>query len=163
MFNNSFENMQNLLATFTRSAGAATRVWSLVDSFPDINDEAGAGSVQQWLPASASVGPKVELRDVVFAYQMRDEVRVLQGLDVSIAPSEVGALVGPSGGGKSTIIHLLLRFYDPHEGQVMLDSRDLRSLRLQDVRRKTGLVSQETQLFAESILYNLAYGLHDCD
>lgn len=163
MFNNSFENMQNLLATFTRSAGAATRVWSLVDSFPDINDQAGAGSVQQWLPASASVGPKVELRDVVFAYQMREEVRVLQGLDVSIAPSEVGALVGPSGGGKSTVIHLLLRFYDPHEGQVMLDSRDLRSLRLQDVRRKTGLVSQETQLFAESILYNLAYGLHDCD
>src|SRR5205814_1330053 len=119
----------------------------------------------------------VELRNVSFAYPSiagvspvpdgsrhgrvaratKDPV-VLHDLNLTIKPGQTVALCGPSGSGKSTILNLLLRFYDPVEGQVLLDGRDLRSVRRDSFRSRFALVQQETFLFNDSILDNIRYG-----
>jgi ABC-type multidrug transport system fused ATPase/permease subunit len=76
-----------------------------------------------------------------------------------VAPGQVCALVGRSGGGKSTIVHLLMRFYDPTAGRILLDGWDLRSLNLRSVHRHMGVVAQDTQMFATSIEENITYGV----
>ena len=85
-------------------------------------------------------------------------VQVLSGMSFEVAAGSVCALVGKSGGGKSTMIHLLLRFYDPHEGCVRVGGVDLKRLHLPSVHERIGVVSQETQLFNSTIAENIAYG-----
>ena len=82
----------------------------------------------------------------------------LDGIDLDIAPGESVALVGPSGGGKTTLVNLIPRFYTPTEGRVLLDGRDLAEIRLADLRRQIALVSQEIVLFNDTIAANIAYG-----
>lgn len=84
---------------------------------------------------------------------------MLDGINLHVAPGQVCALVGRSGGGKSTIVHLLMRFYDPTGGRVLLDGWDLRSLNLRSVHRHMGVVAQDTQMFATSIEENITYGV----
>jgi ABC-type multidrug transport system fused ATPase/permease subunit len=98
----------------------------------------------------------MELRDVTFAYPGNPPV--LHGINLLIRPGQTVALCGPSGSGKSTVLNLLLRFYDPTEGQVILDGRDLRSIRKDSFRRRCALVQQETFLFNDSILDNIRFG-----
>jgi len=110
------------------------------------------------------VNPKTvqgELRfdKVNFHYQMRPDNNVLQDVDLVIEPGSVCALVGKSGGGKSTIVHLFMRFYDPTTGRVLLDGRDITELNLKSLHDHMGLVSQDTQLFANSVEENIAYGV----
>jgi len=102
-----------------------------------------------------SVRGDVELRDVWFAY---DDKPVLQGIDLRVAAGQTVALVGPSGGGKSTTIDLLMRFHDPSRGAVLIDGQDLRELRLADYRAHTAVVSQQAFLFNTTIRENIAYG-----
>jgi ATP-binding cassette subfamily B protein len=83
---------------------------------------------------------------------------VLRGLDLDLAQGEVVALVGPSGGGKSTVASLLLRFYDPEAGYVSVDGRDLKTVSPRSLREQVGIVSQEPVLFATSIEENIRYG-----
>ena len=99
------------------------------------------------------------MEDVVFKYQMRPNQPVLTGVSLSINQGQVCALVGRSGGGKSTIVHLLMRFYDPSQGAILLDGVDLRQLHLQSVHAHMGLVAQDTQLWATSIEDNITYGM----
>ena len=127
--------LNNMLNAFTRAAGAAERVLSLVDLEPDIGSSGGAhadGAVDTW-----SVG----FEKVTFRYQMRENV-VLDGMSFSVDAGSVCALVGASGGGKSTVIHLLLRFYDPRAGKITLGDVDLRELDLRSVHRHVGFVAQ---------------------
>jgi len=86
---------------------------------------------------------------------------VLREVSIRIDPGTTVALVGPSGGGKSTVLNLLLRFYDPTSGAVTIDGRDLRSIRRESLRRHMALVQQETFLFNDSILDNVRYGQPD--
>lgn len=97
------------------------------------------------------------MEDVHFAYQMRPNQKVLEGINLTINKGEVCALVGKSGGGKSTLVHLMMRFYDPKQGRITLDGKDLTTLNLRSVHRHCGLVAQDTQLFACSIRDNIAY------
>ena len=97
----------------------------------------------------------VELRDVWFAY---DEKPVLCGLNLSVRAGQMVAFVGPSGGGKSTTMDLLLRFHDPDRGAVLVDGQDLTTLRLADFRAHTAVVSQQAFLFNTTIRENIAYG-----
>jgi ABC-type multidrug transport system fused ATPase/permease subunit len=97
----------------------------------------------------------VEMRDVWFAY---DETPVLRGVSLRAQAGQTVALVGPSGGGKSTTMDLLLRFHDPQQGQILVDGRDLRQLRLADFRAHTAVVSQQPFLFNTTIRENIAYG-----
>ena len=102
-----------------------------------------------------------EFRQVHFRYQMRPLQTVLDGMSFRIPEGTVCALVGRSGGGKSTMIHLMLRFYDPTEGSIAIGGVDLRDLHLPSVHRRIGVVSQETQLFNATIRENIAYGAPD--
>jgi ABC-type multidrug transport system fused ATPase/permease subunit len=151
IFNGSFRALQSLLASFTRAAGSAQRVLSLMDAIPDIPKEGG-------LCPSTPLRGDVALHDVSFAYQMRAHAPVLRSVALSVRAGSVCALVGRSGGGKSTLCHLLLRLYDPSSGHITLDGIDLRQLDLRWVHRQTGCVAQDTQLFAHSIRENIAYG-----
>lgn len=103
----------------------------------------------------------VELRDVSFSYPARPEHPVFDCLSLRLQVGTVTALVGRSGSGKSTVISLLQRFYDPDSGQVMLDGVDLRLLKLNWLRAHIGLVSQEPALFTGTIRENLLYGKKD--
>eukprot|EP01041_Mallomonas_annulata_P009444 gene9444-19619_t len=135
MLNNAYKGLLDILTSFTRAGAAAQRVFALMDSLPDIDLDEGE-------PVNEVQG-SLELENV------------LQNVSLSIPAGSTCALVGRSGGGKSTIVNLLLRFYDPHEGLVRLDGRDMRELRLRDVRKYFGVVQQNTELFGGSIEDNI--------
>jgi ATP-binding cassette subfamily B protein/subfamily B ATP-binding cassette protein MsbA len=102
---------------------------------------------------------EISLRNVSFSYDGIDTV--VKNVNLSIGFGERVAIVGPNGGGKSTLINLICRFYDPTGGDVLLDGVPLTDLALHDVRRRIALVTQQTELFNESILYNIRYGRWD--
>ncbi len=106
-----------------------------------------------------SIGGAMALEDVTFAYD--DGPPVLDGASVEIRAGETTAFVGPTGSGKTTMVKLLLRFYDPSAGRVRLDGIDIRTLRVRDVRRSIALVSQDVFLFHGTVRENIAYGRAD--
>ena len=106
----------------------------------------------------SSVVGEIQLHNVSFAYPMRSEHNVYNGLDLTIEAGSTVALVGPSGCGKSTAVQLIERFYDPDAGAVLLDGVDLKTLRVSWLRQQIGLVSQEPVLFSGSISDNIKYG-----
>lgn len=131
---------------------AAGRVFEIVDRTSEIGDCAAP------LPVSGVTGG-IRLRDVWYEYE--PGVAVLQGIDLDVRAGETIAIVGPSGGGKSTLVDLLPRFFDPTRGTVELDGRDLREYKLDDLRRLFGIVTQETMLFHDTIRANIGYGRPD--
>ena len=117
----------------------------------------------------------IKLENVCFAYQSlicfsffadvrtgRPNNKVLKGVNLTIRKGSVVALVGKSGGGKSTLVHLLMRFYDPTSGTISVDGKDLRTLNLKSLRKHMGFVAQETQLFDQNIGDNIACTLCCC-
>jgi len=153
MMNNAFISLGNVFNDLIRSSSAAERVISLIDARPEVDPDEGA-AVQR----DEMIG-QLQLRGVQFRYKTRPERVVLKGIDLDMAPGTVTALVGKSGGGKSTLVHLLMRFYEPTAGSLVLDGIDMRTLSSRSVRALCGFVAQDTQLFAKSIEENLAYGL----
>jgi ATP-binding cassette subfamily B (MDR/TAP) protein 1 len=101
---------------------------------------------------------KIEFRDVWFRYPTRKEQWIFKGLNLTINPNESMAVVGESGSGKSTFVNLLLRFYDPDMGEVLVDDVNIKNYDLQEYRRKLGLVMQEPTLFNYTIKENILYG-----
>ena len=104
------------------------------------------------------VSADIALSNVTFNYPTRPKVPVLQGLSVSVKASQTLALVGASGSGKSTVVSLIERFYNPLSGHITLDNIDLRSLNIRWLRSQIGIVSQEPVLFDASIADNIRYG-----
>ncbi|RLN71186.1 hypothetical protein BBJ29_009889 [Phytophthora kernoviae] len=102
---------------------------------------------------------KIEFKNILFRYPTRPEVTVLRNYNLTIEAGQTVAFCGPSGGGKSTCISLLERFYDPIDGQVLLDGVDTREINLNWLRSQIGLVGQEPTLFIGTIAENIAYGL----
>jgi len=152
MMNNAYQNLQGLVTSFTRSAAGAEKIFSLWESDPDIDPK--QGSEITW-----DVRGELELRNVKFFYQMRPDNVVLDDFNLVIPAGNTVALVGRSGGGKSTIINLLLRFYDARGGKLLIDGNEYKSLKVNHLRRLFGVVSQETELFALTVEENIAYGL----
>ena len=142
----------------------AARLFRIIDRVPAIDssaprdDDGGDGDGKDKDTATSSCQGAIELRDVHFAYPTRPDVPVFQGYSLAIPAGKTVALVGESGGGKSTVISLLERFYDPQQGRVLLDGRDVRTLNVQWLREQIGLVSQEPVLFASSIMENIRHG-----
>lgn len=135
-----------------RAAGATERLMNLLDKQPAIVSPARARS----LPAAGE--NRILFDKVDFCYPSRPGQPALQEFSLEVAPGETVALVGPSGAGKSTVFQLLLRFYDPAAGAVRLDGIDLRELALDDLRKRIGIVPQQTVLFAASVLENIRLG-----
>jgi subfamily B ATP-binding cassette protein MsbA len=128
---------------------AAERAFEILDAPPEIVERADARPVHQFREA-------LRFENVSFHYQAGEPV--LQGVDLTISPGEIVALVGPSGAGKSTLADLVPRFQDPTGGRITLDGADLRELRLAELRDQLGIVTQETILFHDTVRANIAYG-----
>lgn len=103
----------------------------------------------------------IELREVHFRYPARPEVQIFAGFSLNVPSGKTAALVGHSGSGKSTVISLVERFYDPEAGEVLIDGVNLKNLNLRWIRGKIGLVSQEPILFATTMKENILYGKED--
>ena len=193
--NNSYQALQSVFTQFTRAAAAAERVFSLMDSLPDIDTGVAEGALPSSSAAvgSSSTSPRssevdggagaaasaalaatrdpldlrthcrgeLELRNVKFFYQMRPDRVVLNDVCLHIPAGTVCALVGRSGGGKSTIVHLLQRFYDVQGGAILFDGHDIRRYDVRVLRGEIGVVAQDTPLFARTILDNIVYGLEE--
>lgn len=142
--------LADLWTQFMRATGAAERLFELIDREPAIANQGGEILEQ--------VEGRVELDEVSFCYPSRPTVEVLSEVSLNIAPGEVVALVGPSGGGKSTIAALVSRFYDPQSGSVRLDGYDLKRFDATWLREQIGVVSQEPTLFSTTIAENIRYG-----
>lgn len=137
---------------FERARASARRVFGLIDT-PNEMPLANPPT-----PLAKAAG-SVQFDDVNFSYQT--EQPILQGLSLDIPPGHSVGIAGPTGGGKTTLIKLLLRFYDVKGGAIRIDGIDLRNLSLQDLRRQIALVSQDVYLFHGSIEENIAYGMPD--
>jgi subfamily B ATP-binding cassette protein MsbA len=136
------------------SSAAGKRIFEILDEQPKIRNAA----VVVPMPA---FNHSIEYRNVSFAYG-GGGVDVLKNINLRIQKGEIVAIVGASGSGKTTIVDLLPRFYDPDSGGIYIDGVDLRKLDVKALRSKIGIVTQETILFNDTIRNNIAYGLEDC-
>ncbi|PVH65139.1 hypothetical protein PAHAL_2G432900 [Panicum hallii] len=139
----------------TEASSAAERIMELIRRVPKIDSESGAGEVLE------NVAGEVDFRNVAFCYPSRPKSPVFVNFSLHVPAGRSVALVGASGSGKSTVIALLERFYDPSAGEVTLDGVDIRRLQLKWLRAQMGLVSQEPALFATSIRENIKFGKED--
>ena len=142
--------LADIWAEAMRGLGAAERVFDLTGRKPEMPVSGGRRLDR--------VKGRVAYEGVHFRYPTRSDVEVLQGIDLAVEPGQVVALVGPSGGGKSTLGALLSRLYDPTSGRVTLDGDDIRDLDPAWLRRLVGVVSQEPVLFSTTIADNVRYG-----
>lgn len=145
-----------LFQDFAKAAGATERIFSIMERVPTIpvKCEKSEGP-------SPPVHGKLEFHNVHFAYPTRAQFPVLRGCSVTANPGEMCAFVGPSGGGKSTIINLCLRFYDPDSGNIKLDGILINSMDPKKYRKYLSIVSQEPTLFSCSIADNIKYGFQE--
>lgn len=138
-----------------RAAGATERLVELLEAEPEIR----APDHTVALPSPPQ--GRVAFEDVVFRYPSRPETSALNDFSLAVAPGETVALVGPSGAGKTTVFQLLLRFYDPAQGRVVIDGVDARTAEPTELRRRIALVSQDPVVFAASAMENIRYGRPD--
>ena len=154
MVGGSVAALSEIWGELQRAAGATERLAELLNTRDNIRDP------QQPIVLSSIKG-KIELKDVEFSYPSRPNGVALKGISLVINPGETIAIVGPSGAGKSTIFQLLLRFYDPLSGEIMIDDVSLRDLNRGDFRKGIALVSQDPIIFATTILENIKFGRSD--
>ncbi|CAL5389455.1 unnamed protein product [Camellia sinensis] len=143
------------MAAFAKARVAAAKIFRIIDHKPDVEKNSESG-----LELDCVTG-QVELKNVDFSYPSRPEVQILNDFSLIVPAGKTIALVGSSGSGKSTVVSLIERFYDPTSGQVLLDGHDIKALKLKWLRQQIGLVSQEPALFATTIKENILLGRPD--
>jgi ABC-type multidrug transport system fused ATPase/permease subunit len=148
----SLGGLPEQIAAIQRALGATDRVFELIDGEIENID-----FLKDNLPAGPTKG-QIEFNNVSFNYPSRPDFNVLQGISFTAEAGQTVALVGSSGSGKTTIASLILRFYDPTGGSILIDGADSRSMSLTELRRKIALVPQDVILFAGTIRDNIAYG-----
>ncbi|HCJ0812127.1 TPA: ATP-binding cassette domain-containing protein, partial [Pseudomonas aeruginosa] len=141
-----------VIGELQRAAGAAERIAELLRARSEIRSPA------QPRKLAARVSGRIELQAVRFAYPTRPEHWAIDDISLAVEPGETLALVGPSGAGKSTLFDLLLRFFDPQQGRLLLDGQPIVELDPADLRRSFALVSQNPALFFGSVEENIRYG-----
>ncbi|CAB4414464.1 unnamed protein product [Rhizophagus irregularis] len=133
--------------------GAGGKIYETIERTPPINIESKEGDILD------NVKGRIQLKNLSFFYPSRPEIKTLKNVSLDIEPGTTVALVGSSGSGKSTIVSLVLRFYDPIEGEILFDGHAIKGLNLKWLRRQMSLVGQEPVLFNTTIAKNVAYGL----
>jgi ABC-type multidrug transport system fused ATPase/permease subunit len=151
----SASGLAGTAAQVVSAVGAGRRVFQLMDRNPRLPP---AGNSK---PSGSPLGASLDLINVAFSYPSRPSIPILSGFNLSVKPGQKVALVGPSGGGKSTVVRLALRFYDPQEGSVLLDGVPVSDIDHGYLHQQIALVAQEPVVFADTILYNIMFGLHD--
>jgi subfamily B ATP-binding cassette protein MsbA len=131
--------------------GAADRIFALLDTTPEIQDQPGT-------EALPPVRGEIRFEEVRFRYGAASEPIVLDGVTTTFEPGQTTALVGPSGAGKTTLVNLVGRFYDPVSGRIVVDGHDLRDVTIRSLREQIAVVPQEPILFADTIRENIRYG-----
>uniref|UniRef100_A0A8C9TTI8 Transporter 1, ATP-binding cassette, sub-family B (MDR/TAP) n=1 Tax=Scleropages formosus TaxID=113540 RepID=A0A8C9TTI8_SCLFO len=149
-FASAVEVLMSYYPHVKKAVGASEKIFEYVDRQPQV-------------PPEGSLAPKVlrgnvHMKNITFAYPKRPDTPVLKGFSLELKPGEVTALVGPSGAGKSTCVSLLERFYQPQDGEILLDEQPLYSYQNQYLHDKIAVVSQEPVLFARSVRENIKYG-----
>ncbi len=146
------KTLMNFTEQFQKGMTGFERYIEIMDTVPEITDAENAVELK-------NVSGRVEFRKVSFSYD--GGVHVLKDLDLVLEPGETVALVGPSGGGKSTVCSLIPRFYEINSGSITIDGKDIRHLTNDSLRRNIGIVQQDVYLFNGSVLENIRYGRND--
>ena len=146
----SLVGLSNFYSELMKGVGAATRLFEMQDRKPTISPTVG-------VQVKSARGP-IRFENLSFSYPTRPGVNIFNNLDFEIPQGSNVAIVGPSGGGKSTISSLLLRFYTPTQGAIKIDGVDINTMNIKSLRRRIGLVAQEPVLFSGTIAENIAYG-----
>lgn len=146
----SLFGLSSFYSELMKGVGAASRLFEMQDREPTISPTKGDKVV-------SARGP-IRFEALSFSYPTRPAVKIFQHLDFEIPQGSNVAIVGPSGGGKSTIASLILRFYTPTAGRILIDGKDISTMNVKSLRRKVGIVSQEPVLFSGTIAENIAYG-----
>jgi subfamily B ATP-binding cassette protein MsbA len=141
--------------SFQQALGASEEIFKFMDAVDDVQEKKRAFVLKGF-----SEG--IQFENVGFAYESDGETKpVLHGINLSVKPGEVIALVGPSGAGKSSLVNLIPRFFDVNEGRILIDGHDLRDVTIASLREQIGKVTQETVLFNDTVRNNIAYGQPD--
>lgn len=148
------KKLSRVNASLQQTVAASERIFDMLDRHTEVHDRPGA-------PPLARLRSGVEFRDVGFAYEDEPDKFILRHVSFSVPAGQVAAIVGLSGAGKTTLVNLIPRFYDPTEGAVLIDGADVREVSLRSLRQQTALVTQETVLFDDTIAANIAYGRPD--
>jgi ATP-binding cassette subfamily B protein/subfamily B ATP-binding cassette protein MsbA len=143
--------MSSVYTKLQTAEAAAKRIFEVYDRAPTITPNADG-------PRVTGVSKKVEFRNVCFSYDPAAESPTLANIHLTVRAGETVAFVGPNGCGKTTLVSLLPRFLDPDSGAVLIDGVNLRTAHLRSLRRQIGIVTQDTQLFDDTVLANIAYG-----
>ena len=151
-FSGPINEVANIVSELQSAFAAAERVFGLMDAAPEAEDSPEAAELK-------SVRGDVELRNVSFGYE--PEMPVLKNLSLHASPGELVAIVGPTGAGKTTVINLLMRFYDAEAGSITVDGHDIRQVTRSSLRRAYSMVLQDTWLFQGTVFDNIAYGKKD--
>lgn len=146
------QDLARVYGEMQQAVASAERVFSLMDTSPDIIDREDAVEVK-------SVKGEIEFRNIDFYYEKNNPV--LKDFSLTVKPGETIALVGPTGGGKSTIVNLVCRFYEPKSGQILMGGRDYTGFTQQSLQSKLGVVLQTPHLFSGTIMDNIRYGRLD--
>lgn len=149
--------LAEVLGDVQRAAGATERLLELLDAKPSI--QSGDASLSK--EHGQDSGARVSFQNVSFNYPSRPQETALKDLSFTLEPGQTVALVGPSGAGKTTVLQLLLRFYDPANGDISLNGRAIQSLSLESLRENIGFVSQDSVVFSDDVAANLRYGKLD--
>ena len=151
-FARPLNQIANLYNAIQSAIAGAERVFQIIDQVPELQDVSDAQPLDR-------VQGNVVFENVCFAYEV--DVPVLKHISLHAEPGQTIALVGPTGAGKTTIVNLLTRFYDIDSGSIRIDGTDIRQIKKDDLRRKLGIVLQDTFLFSDTVMENIRYGRLD--
>jgi ATP-binding cassette subfamily B protein len=152
VFLNPIDRLVSFTEQFQRGMTGFDRFLEIIETKPDIENSPDAKEL-------TNVEGEIEFKDVSFSYN--DKTEVLKGINLKIPKGRTVALVGPSGGGKTTFCNLIPRFYEVNDGSITIDGKDIRSLTLESLRRNIGVVQQDVYLFSGTIKENIMYGKPD--
>jgi subfamily B ATP-binding cassette protein MsbA len=145
-----FKKLSNVYAINQRALAASARIYEILEETPQIEEKTDAEDIK-------GIRNSIEFKNVWFRYSTDDD-NVLKNINLKVKKGDVVALVGPSGAGKTTLVNLLPRFYDPGAGVVKIDQKDIKGFKIEPLRRLISIVSQQTVLFHSSVGENIAYG-----